>query len=146
MDDGHKFHDYGWCMDYIHLFDNWSYLMVKIYTDDEMKELTQIGFNLIKKVKKLRNTVIEEHDEGEECPLCGTEYAIPDLLFEQGAYSVECPNGMCIFNEVALEIKKLGAMYTLCISIFGMTIENHDALLAIDPDYSRNSFIRGECK
>ena len=84
--------------------------MVKIYTDDEMKELTQIGFNLIKKVKKLRNTVIEEHDEGEECPLCGTEYAIPDLLFEQGAYSVECPNGMCIFNEVALEIKKLGAI------------------------------------
>ena len=27
MDDGHKLHDYGWCMDYIYLFDNGSYLM-----------------------------------------------------------------------------------------------------------------------
>ena len=82
--------------------------MVKIHTDDEMKEFVKVGFNLIDKVKKLRNTVIEEHDEGEECPLCGTEYAIPDRYIEFGVSSVECPNGNCIFNEVELEVKKLG--------------------------------------
>lgn len=32
MDDGHKLYNHGWCMDYICLFDNRSYLMA-----DELK-------------------------------------------------------------------------------------------------------------
>jgi len=52
LDDGHKLHDYGWCMDYIYLFDNWSNLMADgDLTPNELAlamilEMKQININL----------------------------------------------------------------------------------------------------
>jgi len=41
---------------------------------DEVAEITTLGFNSLSIIQNLLDDIVELHDNGENCPMCGQEY------------------------------------------------------------------------
>jgi hypothetical protein len=87
----------------------------------ELEEITWLGYNFKKIVRELLNTIVELHDNGENCPMCGTEYENKDAYLD-----MTCANTECIFAKAEQVLKNsiltLGQFRLACL---GMGIEDN---------------------
>tara|TARA_R110002110_G_scaffold305682_1_gene519707 strand:+ start:244 stop:540 length:297 start_codon:yes stop_codon:yes gene_type:complete len=60
----------------------------------EVEEITTFGFNSLSVLQELLNTIVDVHDNGENCPICGDEYENKDAYIE-----MVCNNSDCAFTK-----------------------------------------------
>mgnify|MGYP003318768136 CR=1 FL=1 len=63
---------------------------------DEMAEVTTVGFNSMRIIQTLLDEIVELHDNGEWCPMCGTYFTNTDAYNGVDEF---CSNSDCIFNR-----------------------------------------------
>ena len=65
----------------------------------EVEEITTFGFNSLSIIQNLLDDIVELHDNGEWCSMCGTEYDA-ELL------DTECRNSDCVSNRAQIILKE----------------------------------------
>jgi len=68
----------------------------------EIEEITTFGFNSLSIIQNLLDEIVELHDNGEWCSMCGTEYEEDD----NGNYDTECRNSDCVSNRAQIILKE----------------------------------------
>lgn len=83
---------------------------------EEIEEITLLGFKFQKVMQNLLDTIVEVHDNGENCPICGEEYEnmMPTL-------DMMCFNEDCAFVQAQNLIEKsrmsLGTFRLACLDV-----------------------------
>ena len=62
----------------------------------EVEEITTFSFNSLSIIQNLLDDIVELHDNGENCSMCGQEYKNTDAY--NGVDEV-CSNPECVFNQ-----------------------------------------------
>jgi len=70
---------------------------------EEVTEITTYGFNSLSIIQNLLDDIVELHDNGEWCSMCGTEYENTDTY--NGVDEV-CSNSDCVFNRAQILLKE----------------------------------------
>jgi hypothetical protein len=82
----------------------------------EIEEITLLGFKFQKMMQNLLDTIVEVHDNGENCPICGEEYENKDAYLD-----MVCFNEGCAFVQAQNLIEKsrasLGTFRLACLEL-----------------------------
>ena len=85
----------------------------------EVEEITTFGFNSFRVLQELLNAIVEVHDNGENCPICGDEYENKDAYIE-----MVCNNSDCEFTKAQNVLDEFPqALRTLKTYIANSTID-----------------------
>jgi hypothetical protein len=69
----------------------------------EIEEITTFGFNSLSIIQNLLDDIVELHDNGENCSMCGQEYDNTDAY--NGVDEV-CSNSECVLNKAQKILKE----------------------------------------
>ena len=69
----------------------------------EVEEITTYGFNSLSVIQNLLDDIVELHDNGEWCPMCGTYFTNTDSYNGVDEF---CSNSDCVFNRAQIILKE----------------------------------------
>ena len=83
---------------------------------EEIEEITLLGFKFKKVMQNLLDTIVEVHDNGENCPICGEDYENKEAYLD-----MVCLNEDCTFVQAQNLIEKsrasLGTFRLACLDV-----------------------------
>jgi len=81
----------------------------------EIEEITTFGFNSLSIIQNLLDDIVELHDNGENCSMCGQEY---DNTNAYNGVDEVCSNSECVFTRAQIILKEFPKILRTLRTVF----------------------------